>query len=162
VIDAGVRDYWVRYLARQLAPVYAVLDAARDPGMLHTLRDLGADSLFDDPELADVAPHVVRASDTIVGKAWGRAWGVFAISTRPMSEIRTHFARLLDARTEDGARYLFRFYDPRVLRAVIPVCTPDEVAGLLGPIERFVIEARQPAAGYAVTRAGTTELGVPA
>lgn len=162
MIDAGVRDYWVRHLARQPAPVYAVLDAARDPGVRRALDGLGADSLFDDPELADVAPHVVRARDPIVGKAWGHAWGVFAVSAAPMSAIQTHLASLLDARTEDGARYLFRFYDPRVLRAVAPVCTADERAALLGPIERFVIEARDPAAGYAITRAGIAALGVTA
>lgn len=158
----GVRDYWVRYLARQAAPVYTILDAARAPEVRQALRGHGATSLFDDPELDDVAPHLVHATPGLIRAAWGRAWGVFAVSPRPMSELRDHLARLLDARTEHGERFLLRFYDPRVLRALVPVCTDDERAALLGPIDRFVIEARAASAGLEVTRDGVAQLGVAA
>jgi NAD-dependent SIR2 family protein deacetylase len=42
---------------------------------------------------------------------------------------------------EKGRRAYFRFYDPRIFRAVLPVCTPPEVAQLFGPIHRFLVES---------------------
>lgn len=41
----------------------------------------------------------------------------------------------------------FRFYDPRVLRRFLPVCTPDQLYAFFGPIDYFLFEDEDPAYG---------------
>jgi hypothetical protein len=38
---------------------------------------------------------------------------------------------------------VFRFYDPRVLRRFLPLCTSDELRRFFGPIESFLIETAE-------------------
>jgi hypothetical protein len=47
---------------------------------------------------------------------------------------------MLTVKDEDDRWLYFRFYDPRVLRVIIPACTPEESANFFGPISRFVME----------------------
>ena len=159
----GVRDYWLHYLRRWTTPLFAVLDAARDVRVLKLLREIGGyDSLHDGDEaeaLADVAPYLLALPprspklERVVGAVWGNAWGIFLTSEAPLYELRAHLQSLLYVRTEDGAARYFRLYDPRVLRAFVPVCTTSELAELFGPIDRFVIEARRPTAAHVYARA---------
>jgi hypothetical protein len=147
--------------------VYAVVDAARDPGVLKLVRDaVASESLFDGDELAEVAPYVIAVPvsrlETTIAKMWGKSWGVFFTSSYPLAAVRRHLQRVNDAETEDGAHFMFRFYDPRVLRAIAPVCTSEELDELLGPIERFVIEGRAATAALEVARAGMAAVGVAA
>jgi hypothetical protein len=167
VIHDGIRDYWVSYLRRQPHAVFAVLDAARDPGVLKLVHEMRAyESLFDGEELADVAPYIVAVPpamlERVVAKAWGKSWGVLFTSSYPLVAIHRHLQRLLDAQTEDGTHYMFRFYDPRVLRVIVPACTPEEIDELLGPIDRFVIEGRIATCAHEVARAETVTIGVAA
>jgi hypothetical protein len=124
------------------------------------------ESLFDGEELADVAPYIVAVTpamlEHVVAKAWGKSWGVLFTSSYPLVSIRRHLQRLLEAETEDGAHYMFRFYDPRVLRAIVPACTTEELEELLGPIDRFVIEGHNPTYAHEVARAETVTIGVAA
>jgi hypothetical protein len=48
----------------------------------------------------------------------------------------------LRVETEDGQRLVFRYFDPRVLRVFLPVCTPAEKNDFFGPVYRFFIEGR--------------------
>ena len=83
-------------------------------------------SLYDGAKgdgLADVAPYLVHfRSDSgllgrIVEEGWGRAFGIFAVSSRPFVAVRRHFRRLLIVEeAETTTRMYFRFYDPRALR----------------------------------------------
>ncbi len=40
-----------------------------------------------------------------------------------------------------GRILVFRFYDPRVLRAYLPTCTAEEIAQFFGPISHFAAES---------------------
>lgn len=161
-LDVGLRDYWIHYLRRQPHALYAVLDAARSPRTALLARRLGT-SLFDGDEaeaLAEVAPYLVALDrshwlfDELVAESWGNAWGVFLTSRASFDHVRGHVQRLMHAETAAGDRYLFRFYDPRVLRAFVPACTPDELDDLFGPIERFVVESRSPTWAWELSRDG--------
>jgi hypothetical protein len=159
----GVRDYWVHFLRRVPGDLYAVLDAARDPGV----RKIGGESLYDGAgaeALEDVAPYLVALDgerlEHVVLAGWGRAWGIFLASKHAAPEIHTHLQRLLEVETEFGEHYYFRFYDPRVLRAFGLVCTPNELDELCGPIDRFVVEARRPTAAWEIARDGVRAIGV--
>lgn len=159
----AICDYWAHYLRRLPGAVYAVLDGARDP----RVRRLGDDSLYDGAErdaLADVAPYLVRLDGErlarVVGAGWGRAWGVFLISRAGERAVRAHLQTLLEVESEYGEHYGFRFYDPRVLRAFGRACTRDELDELCGPIERFVVEAREPSGAWELAAGGVRAVGV--
>ena len=133
--------------------VYAVLDGARDPRieMLAGLLGLDHACLYADPvgpQLRSVAPFLVRLEpgrksvDDLLDLAWGNAWGIFAIVPpgTDMRRLTLHFRRLLRVLDEAGNVLMFRFYDPRVLRAFIPTCTADQATELFGPVRRYVME----------------------
>lgn len=131
---------------------WALLDGARDPRVFPfaTESSLPSMCLYAGqlaPALARVAPYLVRlphnapASLALLEAAWGRAWGVFFRAPAPMVTVHGHFRRLLRVQDERGARMLFRFYDPRVLRVYLPTCWPGELTRIFGPVESFVMES---------------------
>jgi hypothetical protein len=44
----------------------------------------------------------------------------------------------------DGKEVFFRFYDPRILRRFLPVCTPAETRQFFGPVMQFWVEDEKP------------------
>lgn len=131
---------------------YALLDGARDPRVFPFATESSLPSMClyvgeIAPALARVAPYLVRlprnapASLALLEAAWGRAWGVFLRAPAPMVTVHGHFRRLLRVQDERGARMLFRFYDPRVLRVYLPTCWPGELTRMFGPVESFVMES---------------------
>ena len=98
------------------------------------------------PELEAAAPHLVQldfedsAARQLLESAWGNHWGIFLRADTTLQELRKHLRRLLVANDESGKRLLFRFYDPRVMRAYLPTCTPEELRRVFGPITRIVTE----------------------
>lgn len=134
------------------AALYAVFDGARDARIVPSVARSGLEQrcLYDGRlprELVEAAPHLLRldraapATSALLRDGWGRSWGIFLASTTPLDPLRRHLRRFLRVRDEDGRRLLFRYYDPRVLRVFLPTCTPDELAQLFGPIDRFLVEA---------------------
>jgi hypothetical protein len=150
-------------------PLFAVLDAARDEQVLELLRSSGEEfqSLYEGApaeELETAAPYLVRLPSgskllqALATQGWGRSWGVFLTSPQPFKDVRKHLRRFLKVESE-GEEYLFRFYDPRVLRVFLPVCDAQETSQFFGPVERFLMEAKDPALliGYAATPQGARE-----
>jgi hypothetical protein len=142
-------------LRAQRKPLFAVLDAARDPLISARLVQCGEEyqSLYEGPKaaaLADVAPHLVAIPqgspflDTLVLDGWGKSWGIYLTCDRPFRDARKHLRRLLTVEIEGGKKLLFRFYDPRVLRVYLPTCTAEETGEFFGPIENFLMEGMQP------------------
>ena len=134
------------------APLYAVIDAAREPdgpsqaeqaGL--PFRSLLAGELGG--RLRDVAPYLVEFRDRSqfarwwFGR-WGKSVGVLLEAAVELAELRTHLRTLLIVRHEDGRKYFFRFYDPRVLRVFLPNCTADEVRRFFGPIAAIYCEGQ--------------------
>ncbi|WP_437760722.1 DUF4123 domain-containing protein [Sorangium sp. So ce1389] len=145
-------------LRRAPAPLYAVLDAARSPRILVLLRESVAPyrSLYEGLEgelLADVAPHLVRLSvddgdggllERLVDEGWGKRWGIFLACPLPFREVRRHLRRfLMVEEDETGDRLYFRFYDPGVLRAFVPTCTPLQKGDLFGDIREMYMESEE-------------------
>jgi hypothetical protein len=149
------------YLSAQ-QPLYAVLDAARDAGVPELLRGGGAEhgSLYDGPSAAGwaaIAPYLVRLEagaaplGQVTTRAWGQSSAIYLTCDRPFAEVRRHLRRFLRV-AHAGATHLFRFYDPRVLRRFLPVCTAGELAELFGPLDAYFTESRDPAVLLRFTR----------
>jgi hypothetical protein len=79
-----------------------------------------------------------------VSAGWGNSWGIFVETAVSLRELKDHFRRLLFVtRENDNESMYFRFYDPRVLRAFLPLCTLRQGAMLFGPIDKFIVEAAE-------------------
>lgn len=131
--------------------VYALVDGAQDERVHALLKADGNDwrCLYgsDLPRaLAEVAPYVAGLSSHHPFAGWfarygrGHNWGVMLRSAVSIDELAEHFAAMIRARLPEGREVLFRFYDPRVLRAYLPTCTKDELDAVFGPVESFLIE----------------------
>ncbi len=133
--------------------LHVVLDASRDDRVFALLAASHVEfqSLYEGAqgeELADVAPYLVilptddRFLDDLVAEAWGDAWGVFLYAPGvSFRDLRRHLRRFLRVRDElTGKTLIFRWYDPRVLRAFLPSCDAAELAQFFGPVSRFALE----------------------
>lgn len=133
---------------------YAILDGASIPELPGQLSGDNPpaqhECLFPGALEADmiaVAPYLVRLdpeapfTDWLIESGWGRHWGIFAHSRRDFQSIRHHFRSLTAVYDEAGQRYLyFRYYDPRVLRSVLPACQEAQLAEMFGPVEAYLLE----------------------
>jgi hypothetical protein len=113
-----------------------------------------------EPDIAEVAPYLVRLepdtpfADWVLAGGWGNHWGIFALSSTGLTAVRTHLRRFLTVKGPDGARLLFRYYDPRVLNVYLPTCNREELAVLFGPVHAYIAEAQ---GGAEMTRYGIAE-----
>ena len=140
--------------------VYALLDAARGLAVYEAVRwsarphaPLYGGDL--PPEIERVAPHLVELGGDhsftrrVLAQGWGESWGCFLVAPVDLTTLRAHLRTLLRVRTEQGQTMLFRFYDPRVLRAYLPTCTRQELKAFFGPISRLLAEDETGQAGLA-------------
>lgn len=130
--------------------VWAVLDCARDPKIYLALLEsrLEFRCLYSGKlplELEMAAPQLVellpgnRLTDCLLTVGWGQSWGCL-LRAEDATTVRPHLRNFLKVHDEDGRRLLFRFYDPRVLRAYLPTCTPAESRQFFGPITEWITE----------------------
>lgn len=152
-------------MRREMQPLYAILDAARDIRILALLVHHRAEcqSLYEGAEgakLAQVAPYLVRLGpdstllDAVINEGWGHSWGVYFTCAADFHDIRRHLRHFLQVRLPDGEQVYFRFYDPRVMRIFVPTCTADEAAQFFGPIKRYVMEGEDPEELFEFTTMG--------
>jgi hypothetical protein len=148
---ATPKDRVLEILRSQKEPLYAILDAARDPMVFLRIHECPErkQSLYEGPqaaELAFVAPYLIALPKTspfleqLVREAWGESWGVYLTCNEPFEAVRKHLRRFLTVELEAGKKVLFRYYDPRVLRVFLPTCNADECRQFFGPISRFLVE----------------------
>jgi|HubBroStandDraft_6_1064221.scaffolds.fasta_scaffold306812_3 pSer/pThr/pTyr-binding forkhead associated (FHA) protein len=152
-VDAQRADEALAALAPRVGRLHAILDTARDARVAELLAESVDESrsLYEGAEdevLADVAPQLVafRAGsallERLVRAGWGRSFGVFVESDASFKALRRHLRRFLMVDEADtGRRMYFRFYDPRVLRAFLPLATARQRDELFADvIARFVCE----------------------
>jgi Domain of unknown function (DUF4123) len=135
--------------------VFVILDGARDKRIYGAVD--GTRLLKDCPYSGDLpwqmqmtAPYLVmlepedRFTRHLVANGWGHAWGVFVRTETGIKQLRRHLRQFLRVRDEAGRRLIFRYYDPRVLRAYLPTCRAAELDTFFGPIHSFVMEGESP------------------
>ena len=124
--------------------VWAVLDCARDARIHVALlqsrldyRCLYAGPLARELELA--APQLVelpyghRLFDRWLAEGWPLHWGVM-LSVADPANLRHHLRKLLKVEGVTSRPVLFRYYDPRVLRAFLPQANAEQLREFFGPI----------------------------
>lgn len=161
--------------AAQGQSCFLILDAARGIDVRALGREHQAEgvSLYSGPDgdrLADVAPYLFAVSPESsllkwFAARWGEHLGVIVRSTAGRDGLREHLRQFVMATDPEGrAAYLFRFYDPRVLRAFLSGCEPPEAKRVFGPIGAWFAES---ATGdricvYSMGRDGVTVVEHPA
>lgn len=145
----------LQMLRGQFQPLFALLDAARDPRVLALLLESKEEfqSLYEGPQgdaLAQFAPYLVGLPkespllETVAREGWGKSWGVYLTCDLPFKEVRKHFRHFLMAKLPDGRQVYFRFYDPRALRVYLPTCTAEEARSFFGPVKYYLMEGEMP------------------
>ncbi|MBK1705564.1 DUF4123 domain-containing protein [Halochromatium glycolicum] len=142
----------LRAAAGDDSQLYAVLDgAAMIPDIVQRLRQYAIKSgcLLPgevDSELRRVAPHLAHLNEQPAFLEWllkeglGKHWGVFLVTPAAFQTLRQHLQTPLHVYSPDSEPLLFRFYDPRVLRAYLPTCEDQQLAQFFGPISCFLAE----------------------
>lgn len=136
--------------------VFALVDAARDEKIFGAV-----DATYQPKEclyagdlpwqLQMTAPYLVelardeRFTRFFIENGWGNSWGLFLRTETGFKQLRRHLRQFLRVRTEDGKRLIFRYYDPRILRAYLPTCRPGELETFFGPVSAFLAESEDPA-----------------
>jgi hypothetical protein len=145
--------------------VYALLDGASVPGLLERLYTVprpGFHCLLHGElpaDVAHVAPYIValerdtELADWVLAHGWGNHWGSYVLGGCELRALWFHLRTLSIVYGPDGEPKLFRYYDPRVLRAFLPTCTSEQVVQMFGPAARFVVEGERPASALVFAQA---------
>ncbi len=130
--------------------LYGAVDASRqDRCCLYSVdrrwaaQDLHWQLLMTGPYLVELDPEE-EFTRFLLSNGWDRHWGIFFRSDTGLKNIRRHFRDLLVVRDERGKQLMFRYYDPRVLRAYLPTCLPNELSQVFGPVESYIVPGDEP------------------
>jgi hypothetical protein len=150
--------------------VYVVMDGAMIEGLPGRLAQIAPDAacLFEgalDPMLSAAAPWLVKldpdssATQMALRDGWNGHWGIVLLTDAGLDlrAVRSHLRRVLRVRAPDGASMLFRFYDPRAFRTVIPVLDAAARREFFGPIHGVYVEGRSPDSVLFFARDGKPE-----
>jgi hypothetical protein len=135
--------------------VYAVFDGAATPGLLDELYgDPRPDfvCLFTgalEPDMAEVAPYLALLEPDADFTRWALGnWGqhraIFAVSQGELWQLRNHFRALITIYDPRGRPLNFRYYDPRVLRVLMPTFDREQMATFFGPVLTYCLEDEDP------------------
>jgi hypothetical protein len=130
---------------------YVLLDAARMGGFIEDARILNEQNEIlytskEEQHLETVAPFLFSYYQNtdfdiwLRKEGWGNSWGIFIQSNASIDQICKHFSKFTTTRTKDGAEMYYRFYDPRVLRSLLPGYDPIQLREFFGPLEKIVCE----------------------
>jgi|GEM_PF-832481 len=157
----------MRILSTDVQPLYAILDLSQGPDVLKQLLDskhqyfclLDGD---DAGKLLPFAPVLVALPahspllTKVIELGWSNHWCIFINSYAAVDQIWHFFRWLLIAISPDGRASMLRFYDPRVLRALLPKCTAVQLQQLFSIVRYYITEADSPdqAFGFSLTQQG--------
>jgi hypothetical protein len=145
-------------LAAESGALYAIVDACDSPAVPPKVDELGesrAVSLYrglPEEEFSSFAPYLLHADaavvDWVADRLSSEPWGFFLSADVPLAALRSHFRRFLVVDDRQGERMYFRFYDPRVLKKVLPVLDASELREFFGPIDRFLVPDGEEVVSY--------------
>jgi Domain of unknown function (DUF4123) len=114
---------------------------------LHPCKSLaGADVVGDHPWLVQV-PSDGQWLEWLIRNGWGKGWLTFLTSSQPFPFVYHHFRNLWLQTKGVGKGTGLRFYDPRVLRVLLPECSHEQATRMFGPVTKFIVESQLPHTG---------------
>ncbi len=129
--------------------LYAIVDGCAVPGLPDLARTLGparAVCLYlgtAAENYADKAPYLLLVDPALLAEVRERfgdgAWGCLFTSSEGWEDVRRHLRSLLTVSSPEGERWLFRFWDPRLLPAFLRASEPDELNAFFGPVATFAV-----------------------
>lgn len=139
--------------------VFAVIDGAADPLYSLEVSRFESTCLYRgelEPEVASVAPYAVRLKENdsafiwFIDRCWNKESAILVrTTTADVLDVRQHFRRLTRVMIPENQPVLFRFYDPRVLRMIMPITDDVQRAKMFGAIVReFLAEDPESTSGY--------------
>jgi hypothetical protein len=153
-LDKVLQQLWAEPIPPGVR-VYALADAARNEKVFPSVTgcQLKWDCLYigEIPnELRQVAPYLVQLEKedpftaSFITDGWEDHWGIFARAPVRLPDLHKHFRKFLTVVDESGKQLVFRFYDPRIFRAFLPSCTPEELEQIFGPVQEFIVPGQEP------------------
>jgi hypothetical protein len=138
-------------LFSKVARVFVILDGGLIPDLRMKLFDMRPEyhCLMTgelEPDVAAAAPYLVRLLPNAPFTEWllsdflGNNFGIFAQTKETVIEMRKHFRGLFTVYDEEGDPMLFRFYDPRVFRNILPGCDQDQLKAIFGKVDTYFAE----------------------
>jgi len=101
-------------------------------------------------KLIGAAPYLVEMekdadlTSFVILNGWQDHWGIFCRSHSGLKQLRRHFRDLLVVTDHLNRRLMFRYYDPRVIRAYLPTCRIDELRTFFGPVDELIVPGKEP------------------
>jgi hypothetical protein len=141
--------------ARQGVRIHAVIDGLVVPDIgekLKTADVAGWDCLQRgalSAEAAQRAPYLAELkeaspfTDWLLGEATSTypGWGLLSVSTQALLRVREHCRTIGEVTTPDGERRTWRWYDPDVLRTVLPTLLAGQLDEVFALRQAIVIPA---------------------
>jgi hypothetical protein len=143
-------------LYREGHSVYAVLDAGRDP-RIPAFLDASGERYARVDEENPASPFLVllppqsRLLDVLIKDGWNRGWGFYHAAAVDFEGTLRHWRPFVTLHDRSGQSLTLRFWDPRVLRAIVPAMPPVEAAAFFGPVSRLVVEGDKPEVAIELT-----------
>ncbi|HTD44315.1 MAG TPA: DUF4123 domain-containing protein [Bryobacteraceae bacterium] len=136
-------------LYRDGEPLYAVLDALKD-ARIPVFLDASGERHARVDDTNPLAPYLVvvppqsRLLDVLVKDGWNQGWGFYFTARIGFEDVLYHWRSFLTLRNQNGQAMSFRFWDPRVLRAILPAMETEEAGAFFGLLSRFIVEGESP------------------
>ena len=112
-------------LYREGESVYAVLDAVRD-ARIPAFLDASGERYARVDEENPASPFLVllppqsRLLDVLVKDGWNHGWGFYLTAAVDFDNALRHWRPFVTLHNRNGQSVTFRFWEPRVLRAIVP------------------------------------------
>jgi len=129
---------------------WALLDGAQDEELLFRAARQGHPvyTLFQGDwagGLAHVGPCLVPVPGptpllAALAEGLGSNLGVLLQTRADLETLHAHLRDIFVVTDEEDQEFFFRYYDPRVLHAFLPTCTPAELEEFFGPVQRWLAE----------------------
>ena len=144
--------------------VYAVLDAVRD-ARIPAFLDASGERYARVDEENPASPFLVRLPpqsrllDVLIKDGWNHGWGFYLAAAVDFETTLLHWRPFVTLQNRSGQTVTFRFWEPRVLRAIVPAMSSAEAADFFGPISRLMAEGDKPevAVEFTLKRGGVNQ-----
>lgn|GEM_PF-829554 len=153
--DTIVSEFLLKQAESEDLKLYGIVDSARNEEVFRylILGNVKYKSLFEgtmDIQSFVVSGFLVECKKEsllfqwLTTEAWGDSSCIFFTSKSSFEDLFHHFQQFNRVRLEDDKVVLFRYYDPRVLRQLLPEYNPIELDTFFGDVQSFFAESEDP------------------